>query len=35
MEEDYELSFYERDEDINAGADDDLFEDFCKETYGD
>ena len=29
-----ELYGYEREEDISYGADDDLFEDFCKETYG-
>lgn len=35
MEEEYELSFYERAEDINAGADDSLFEEWEREVYGD
>lgn len=33
MEE--ELFGYEREEDINAGSDDSLFEQFCKENYND
>lgn len=35
MEEEYELSFYERTEEINEGADDSLFDQFCKDKYND
>lgn len=34
MEEDYELSFYERTEEINDGADDDNFREWERENYG-